>query len=224
MTLFLRTRPSAAVAAAISLIAFGSLTASAHVSIDNAEAKVGSFKAVFNIPHGCDGAATTGVKITIPEGVIGVKPMPKPGWTLTIQKGAYAKTYDHVHGRKVSEGAKSVAWSGGKLPNEHLDEFTLGLYVTSTLKPGSTIYFPVEQTCETGALAWSEIPSPGQDPHDLKAPAPGLLVMADASRAPSQPHGRRQRKCRRLDRCGAQQQRGGLRAEHVLGARRGVHR
>ena len=37
--------------------------------------------------------ATTAIRVRIPEGVIDVKPMPKPGWTLNIVKGKYAKTY-----------------------------------------------------------------------------------------------------------------------------------
>ncbi|MGQ0456686.1 MAG: DUF1775 domain-containing protein [Hyphomicrobium sp.] len=173
MTRYLKTAVAAsALATTIAAPAF------AHVSIDNAETKGGAFKARFNVPHGCDGSATTAVKITIPEGVIGVKPTPKPGWTLATTKGAYAKTYDHFHGMKVSDGVKSVTWSGGKLLNEHLDEFVLGLFVTGDFKPGATVYFPVEQTCETGSLVWSEIPVEGQSAHDLKSPAPSLRVVA----------------------------------------------
>lgn len=164
--------------AATSALALAARPAFAHVTIDNAETTGGSFKAVFNVPHGCDGSATTAITITIPEGVIGVKPVPKPGWTLATTKAPYAKTYDHVHGRKVSEGVKTVTWSGGKLPNEHLDEFKLGLFVTKDLAPGSTIYFPVKQTCEAGSHDWAEVPTAGQNPHDLASPAPALKIIA----------------------------------------------
>lgn len=65
-----------------------STAASAHISLETKEAKVGAgYKAVFSVPHGCDGAATTEVSIDVPEGVIAVKPMPKPGWKLSLQKG-----------------------------------------------------------------------------------------------------------------------------------------
>ena len=164
----------------LTALAIFSLKASAHVSIDNAETKGGSYKARFNVPHCCDGTATTAVKITIPEGAIGVKPMPKPGWTLETTKGAYAKTYDYFHGMKVSEGVKTVTWSGGKLLNEHTDEFTISVFLTDALLPGATVYFPVEQTCEKGSHAWSEIPAYGQDAHDLKSPAPGIKILAKA--------------------------------------------
>ena len=52
----------------------------AHVTLATGEARANTYyKAVFQVPHGCDGAATQTVRIQIPEGVIGVKPMPKAG-------------------------------------------------------------------------------------------------------------------------------------------------
>lgn len=175
--------PRSALVAAIAA-AFFSSPSFAHVSIDNAETKGGAFKAVFNVPHGCKGSTTTAVEVSIPEGVIGVKPMPKPGWTLATTKGPYSKSYDYFHGMKVSDGVKTVTWSGGKLPNDHLDEFKLGLFVTKDFAPGSTVYFPVKQTCETGSLNWSEISAPGQDSHDLESPAPSLKIVAAANAPP----------------------------------------
>jgi uncharacterized protein YcnI/copper(I)-binding protein len=176
---------SALFALAITAMSLLCLEASAHVSIDNAETKGGTFKARFNVPHGCEGSATTAVKITIPEGIIGVKPMPKPGWTLATTKAAYAKTYDYFHGMKVSEGVKTVSWSGGTLLNEHIDEFTLSMFVTKSFAPGTKVYFPVEQVCEKGSHAWNEIPAEGQDAHDLKSPAPAIKILAQVSNAAS---------------------------------------
>ena len=50
----------------------------AHVTLETKQATVGSsYKAVFTVPHGCAGSATTKIRVQIPEGVIGVKPMPK---------------------------------------------------------------------------------------------------------------------------------------------------
>ncbi len=61
------------------LLAVGS-TASAHVALEAKQAKVGAgYKAVFGVPHGCEGQPTTEVSIDIPEGIIAVKPMPKAG-------------------------------------------------------------------------------------------------------------------------------------------------
>ena len=68
----------------------------AHVTLENQSAPVGAtYKAVLRLPHGCKGAATTKVRVQIPEGLIAVKPMPKPGWTLETVKGKYEKSYDY---------------------------------------------------------------------------------------------------------------------------------
>src|SRR5689334_13501041 len=73
--------------------------ASAHIVLETPQAKLGtSYKAVFKVPHGCEGSATTEVRIDIPEGVIAVKPMPKPGWSIALAKGDYARSYAFYHG------------------------------------------------------------------------------------------------------------------------------
>ncbi len=84
----------------------------AHVTLATGEARTGTYyKAVFQVPHGCDGTATQTIRIQIPEGVIGVKPMPKAGWTLSITRGTYAKSYQS-HGKAVTEGPKEIASDG----------------------------------------------------------------------------------------------------------------
>ena len=56
---------------------------SAHVTLEPREAPVAAaYKGVMRVPHGCEGAATISLRVRIPDGVIGVKPMPKPGWEL----------------------------------------------------------------------------------------------------------------------------------------------
>src|ERR1700689_1937944 len=85
-------------------------SASAHITLENREATIGaSYKAVFVVPHGCAGSATIKIRVQIPEGVIGVKPMPKPGLSVQVNKGKYAADYD-FHGTKLSEGVKEVVW------------------------------------------------------------------------------------------------------------------
>jgi uncharacterized protein YcnI len=149
----------------------------AHVSLETRQATVGSsYKAVFMVPHGCAGSATTKIRVQIPEGVIGVKPMPKAGWTLDTVNGKFTAEYDY-HGSKLSEGVKEVVWSGGKLPDRNYDEFVVSTYLTSGLKPNSTLYFPVVQECEQGVNRWIEVPKEGSEGHDSKSPAPGVKLM-----------------------------------------------
>lgn len=169
-----------AVAAALSATAscLGGV-AHSHVTLDVGETKPGSYyRGALKVPHGCDGEATRSIRVQIPEGVIGVKPMPKPGWTLTVQKGAYAKTYES-HGKPVTEGVKEITWSGSELADEFYDEFVFTGFVTADLAAGQQIYFPTFQACTKGEARWSEIPAKGQSAHDLKSPAPSLRMISD---------------------------------------------
>jgi uncharacterized protein YcnI len=154
-------------------------TAEAHVTLEQQEAKVGaSYKAVFKTPHGCKGAPTTAVRVRIPEGMISVKPMPKPGWKLETVKGPYAKTYDFYHNTKLSDGVKEVVWSDGELPDEFYDEFVLSGFLATDLPAGSTLYFPVVQECPRGAAErWIEIPKDGESPSVPEKPAPGVKLL-----------------------------------------------
>ena len=144
------------------------------------QAPVGSYyKAVFAVPHGCAGSPTVKLRVQIPEGVIGIKPMPKPGWSVETVKGKYATEYE-FHGSKISEGVKEVVWSGGKLADDNFDEFVFSSYLTGGLKPDTTLYFPVVQECEQGVSRWIDIPGGhgAGHGHDSKTPAPGLKLIA----------------------------------------------
>ena len=154
-------------------------SASAHVTLETKQVAVGSYyKAVFTVPHGCAGSPTIKLRVQIPEGVIGVKPMPKPGWTVETVKGKYAAEYE-LHGSKFSEGVKEVVWSGGKLADDNYDEFIVATFLTGGLKPNIMLYFPVVQECEQGVSRWIDIPKEGQGAHghDGKSPAPGVKLM-----------------------------------------------
>jgi len=100
---------------AATALALGTAAASAHVTLETQEAQVPStYKAVFRVGHGCEGKPTIKIRVQIPEGVIAVKPQPKPGWTIEKVKGPYAKSYDY-YGTPTSEGVKEIVWSGGSL-------------------------------------------------------------------------------------------------------------
>ena len=74
--------------AVIALATLAASPAAAHVTLEKRQAPVGSYyKAVFAVPHGCAGSPTVKLRVQIPEGVIGIKPMPKPGWTARDGQG-----------------------------------------------------------------------------------------------------------------------------------------
>ena len=158
--------------------AFAAVTcACAHITLENREAPVGaSYKAVLQVPHGCDGSATTAIRIRLPEGIITVKPMPKPGWKLDTVSGKYPRSYS-LGGAKVSEGVTEVRWSGGNLPDAFYDEFVFTSAIVNELEPGKTIYFPVVQECEKGVHRWIEIPTGGHSHDEASEPAPGLRLL-----------------------------------------------
>jgi periplasmic copper chaperone A len=152
---------------------FGS-TADAHVTLETNQAAVGTaYKAVLRVPHGCNGSPTTALRVRIPEGIIDVKPMPKPGWTLNVVKGKYVKTYS-LYRAQVGVGVAEIDWAGGNLPDDEYDEFVFMAFVASDLQPGQTIYLPVVQESEKGVHRWIEIPGQGSD---LPEPAPGLRLV-----------------------------------------------
>jgi uncharacterized protein YcnI len=163
---------------AVAFVVFGTSSAFAHVTLETQQAPVAStYKAVFRVPHGCEGKPTTKVRVQIPEGVIAVKPQPKPGWTLEKVKGQYAKPYDY-YGTPTSEGVKEIVWSGGNLPDDEYDEFVLRAYLAGDLKPDTMLYFPVVQECPDGAVErWIEIPEAGKSADDYEKPAPGLKLL-----------------------------------------------
>jgi len=166
----------------ILIAAFVASPAAAHITLETKQAAVGaSYKAVFAVPHGCSGSPTVKIRVQIPEGVIAVKPMPKAGWNVDVVEGQYARAYDY-HGNKLTSGVKEVVWSGGKLPDHNYDEFVVSSFLTESLQPETTLYFPVVQECEKGVSRWIDIPagagSSGGHSHDSKTPAPGLKLIA----------------------------------------------
>jgi uncharacterized protein YcnI len=157
-------------------LAFISGRAGAHVTLEHQQAQVPSYyKAVLRVPHGCKGSPTLKVRVRIPDGVVGVKPMPKAGWAMEVVKGPLAKPYTD-HGREITEGVQEVVWTG-KLLDEHYDEFVFRGQITERLKPGTMLYFPVVQECENGVHRWIEIPAEGKKPGDYQEPAPGVKLV-----------------------------------------------
>jgi periplasmic copper chaperone A len=131
------TTHQAGCARSLSALAFSALlssaaipSAQAHVSLANREAAPNSsYKAVLQVPHGCDGEATTAVRVQIPEGVIAqqcakgeaawieipaagqsTRELKKPAPALRIAantKLAQAGGHDHQHGASTTAAADS---------------------------------------------------------------------------------------------------------------------
>lgn len=142
----------------------------AHASLEKTEAESGSYyKGVMGISHGCDGSATTQVTIEIPDGVRGVKPVPKAGWQLDIIKEQLAKPYES-HGKTIVEDVRKITWYGNILEHGHYDEFVFRGQIA--VGNSSKLYFPVRQECVVGELNWDQTPDSvktGHQGHDEHA-------------------------------------------------------
>jgi len=152
----------------------------AHVTLDPPAAPAGTYvRVALRVPHGCGGAATTGITVTIPDGVYMAKPMPKPGWRLAVEHrpldGGVA-AQGHRHAREAGEMVVArIRWEGGRLPDEQYEEFVMLLQAPDA--PGEVLALPVLQDCEGGRSdAWAEQPAPGHAGHDLARPAPTLRL------------------------------------------------
>jgi uncharacterized protein YcnI len=150
----------------------------AHVTLEARDAPADSYdKAVFSVPHGCEGSPTVRLRIQIPDGVTGVKPQPKTGWELTTVKKRLEPPMKGSHGETITETVSEVAWSGGKLLDEHFDQFVMQVRLPVAAS-NTVLYFPTVQECETGVTRWIEIPETGKTSGDYKQPAPQLRLTA----------------------------------------------
>jgi len=152
--------------------------AMAHITLAAKEAKPGSYyQAVFEVPHGCGGAPTTAITVVIPEGVIAAKPQPKPGWTLVITREKLAVPVASESGREITERVKTISWTGGPLPDDEFDSFTIVMRLPGGAGP---LYFPTVQTCGAGETRWTEVPPAGKTPRDVRHPPP-YVTLTDAA-------------------------------------------
>ncbi|MDE1174272.1 MAG: YcnI family protein [Parvibaculaceae bacterium] len=164
-----------------------SAPAFAHITAQPNQAMWGHyFQTSFSVPHGCDGAATTSIKISIPEGLVSVKPQMKPGWKIKLTMRKLETPVKGDGGRMITETVSEVEWKGGPLPDAYYDTFGLVMKLPpmpdhdmAGMDKGMPVYFPVVQTCQTGMNKWVNIPAAGQAWHDVKDPAPYVNVLPD---------------------------------------------
>jgi uncharacterized protein YcnI len=155
----------------IATVAMLGVPAQAHIVFAPTEAPAGSYYAgEFRVGHDCGDAATTAVRVTIPDDVLIARPRPKPGWTLEIEHAPLPAPVT-IDGREQRERVAAITWRG-QLPGDQFEGFGLML----KLPAGRTgpIYLPVRQTCGKDSVDWSEIPATGQSWGSLKHPAPAI--------------------------------------------------
>lgn len=169
----MRAIVSAIAAIVLAVVAAGD--AFAHVTLATQKAPASStYRAVLRVPHGCNGTATTAIRVKIPEGVIAVKPMPKPGWELSTKVGEYEKAYEY-YGHTVTRGVQVISWTGGHLPAAWYNEFIFIARLPDA-PAGTMVYFPVVQECVKGVNRWIAIPAEGKSASHYDEPAPSVML------------------------------------------------
>ena len=139
MTPWIRHRAALALSAACAAAA---APAAAHVTLAERQAQAGGYsRLTLQVPHGCAGRPTTGLAVDLPPGLASVKPMPKPGWTLDVQR----------QGDNVSRVTWTARTREDALADSHYDEFVL--VATAPAEP-ATVEWPVEQVCVQGRSEW----------------------------------------------------------------------
>jgi uncharacterized protein YcnI len=148
-------RRRAAIAAALALTAtlVFAASASAHAVVSPPIAEAGaSQQFTLAVPTEKEGATTTKVELTVPDGVAIDSFDPSPGWTRQVQ----------AQGSGEEAVVNKVTWSGGRVPTEEDATFRFLADVSSS----ATYTFGVRQTYSDGSVVeWS-----GPEGSDTPAP------------------------------------------------------
>jgi periplasmic copper chaperone A len=159
-----------------------------HITLEQQSADINTTtKAVLRVGHGCEGMPTAALRVQLPEGFSGAKPMPKAGWTLTTVRSKLAKPYDD-HGKSITEDVSEITWTANSkevyLTDGQYDEFVLRGKTPAT---AGAIWFKVTQLCKegdkTGQNPWVDIPATGISTKGMKFPAALLNVTEPAAAA-----------------------------------------
>ena len=143
------TRLAGAIGAAGLVALVAGVPAQSHVFLTTPEAPANSSVVVdFRVPHGCEGSSTTQIQITIPDGIFSVQPKVKAGWAIETSRGPLAEPGQHPHRGEVTEGVKTVTYSGGLIRDDQYDDFTVTFYTPPQV--GRVLEFPVLQSCLVG--------------------------------------------------------------------------
>lgn len=125
----------------------------AHVSATPATTASGAYTPVaFRVGHGCDGEATTAVRIEIPAAIAEARARAVPGWTLAMEKSKDGRT-------------TAVTWRG-RLPDSQFEMFEL---LFKAPDQAGVLTFPTLQSCGRKEAKWTPTvtitPAAAVDPH-----------------------------------------------------------
>jgi periplasmic copper chaperone A len=153
------------------------LSANAHVGVAPSSTAAGSNTVLtFALSHGCNGSATTAVTIDIPASITSVSPTVNPNWDVAKVPVNLDKPIDDGHGNSITTRIGQVVYTAkAPLADGLRDTFALSLTLPKDAA-GTTVAFPVLQTCETGWTTWDQVTKDGDA--EPEHPAPSIAVTA----------------------------------------------
>jgi uncharacterized protein YcnI len=136
----------------------------AHVTVQPAEAPVGSFfRFVVRVPNERPDASTTKVEVQFPENLTFVSFQPKEGWERKVRMTKLEEPIE-VFGEEIDEVVGSVTWSGGGIDPGEFDEFGFSARVP---EEPTELEFPALQTYDSGEVVRWIGPPDAEEPAAL---------------------------------------------------------
>lgn len=152
------------VLAPIVALVLGTSVAAAHTGTSATALPEGMTNIQWSFAHGCNGKATIGLRVKLPDGAWNVTPTNGAGWTSTVS-------------------STEIHWTGGSIPDGSTAAFSAAMVLGQPA--GSTVTMPTVQECTDGAeIAWIESPS-SSDGTESTHPAPTIVVPANSTVPPS---------------------------------------
>lgn len=121
-------------AGALALALSAPAAANAHVTAAASSTAAGSYTVVtFSLAHGCDGSPTTGLTITMPEGINSVSPTVNPSWEVVKNEVAIADPVTDSHGNTATQRVSDVVYTAKTpLADGYRDTVSLQLQLPET--------------------------------------------------------------------------------------------
>lgn len=164
-----RTSPALVVAASagLAVLVLGvAAPAGAHVTLGASTTRAGATTVLtLEVPHGCEGSATTEVAVRLPSGVSDVEAADTDRWTAAVTGDGVSFRTEHP------------------LPDGMHDEVVFSVRLPDQV--GAELVFPVVQRCEVGESAWTEVGEDEAARDALEMPAPVVVVTAGDGPVPA---------------------------------------
>ncbi|MET7639177.1 YcnI family protein [Streptomyces sp. NPDC005438] len=160
----------------VTALTLGTGPALAHVSVPETAERGGYGTVNFKVPNERDNASTVKVEVFLPKEhpLASVMPQPVPGWKVKVTQSKLDKPLES-HGRKITEAASRIVWSGGEIKPGQFQQFPVSLGQLPS--KGDQLVLKTLQTYDNKEVVrWIEEPKKGEK--EPETPAPVLRLTA----------------------------------------------